>query len=267
MPYKVASMEVKKSKEKEKNTTTMERIIVWFSCGAPSACAAKAAIDRYGAERVTPVYCDLSLNEDDDNLRFRKNCEDWFHKPITVIKNPNYDTVEEVFEAKQYMSGIHGAVCTGQMKKVPRFAFQRPDDIHIFGLTADEPKRIANFTIANSELNLVWILSELSLSKSQCFYMVKQAGIDLPRRYEMGFRNNNCECCVKATSLAYWVLSRRVNPVSFARRAKQSRQIGVRLTRLNGVRIFLDEIPPDEQIPKRFLKKMENVQCGPECKG
>lgn len=117
-----------------------ERVIVWFSCGAPSACAAKVAIERFGKDRVIPVYCDLSHNEDVDNLRFRKDCEQWFGKEITVIRNPKYLTVEQVFDDRKYMAGIKGAVCTGAMKKIPRFAFQQPDDIHIFGLTADVAK-------------------------------------------------------------------------------------------------------------------------------
>jgi len=243
------------------------RVLVWFSCGAPSACATKAAIDRFGLDRVTPVYCDLSQNEDVDNIRFRRDCEQWFGRPITVIRNPKYLTIEEVFDDRKYMSGIKGAVCTGQMKKVPRFEFQNPEDVHVFGLTADEPRRIRKFTKDNPELNLLWILSELNLTKARCFYMVRQAGIELPRRYGQGFKNNNCECCVKATSLAYWVLSRRVNPSTFSDRAAQSRKLGVRLARIKGKRIFLDEIPPDNLIPKRFLKRMENVQCGPECRG
>jgi hypothetical protein len=246
-----------------------KRILVWFSCGAPSACAVKSAIDRFGADAVTPVYCDLSLNEDADNKRFRRECETWFGKPITVLNNPKYRMIEEVFDDRKYMAGIKGAVCTGQMKKVPRFNFQHPDDVHIFGLTSDEPKRIGLFEAANPELNLVWILKELNLTKSRCFYMVTQAGIALPIRYSQGFKNNNCKCCVKATSLAYWVLERRVNRAVFNARAAQSRKLGVRLTRWKGKRIFLDEIPPDDKIPARFLKrsKMENVSCGPECKG
>lgn len=243
------------------------RIIVWFSCGAPSACAAKFAIEQFGAERVFPVYCDLSVNEDVDNFRFRTDCERWFGKAITVIRNPKYSTIEEVFDDRKYMAGIKGAVCTGQMKKVPRFQFQQVDDIHIFGLTSDEPKRIRDFTAANPELNLVWLLSTLGMTKARCFYKLHQAGIELPRRYKLGFKNNNCECCVKATSLAYWVLSRRVNPATFADRAKQSRRLGVKLTRWKGRRIYLDEIPPDDQIPARFLKVTENISCGPECKG
>jgi nitrogen fixation protein len=142
------------------------------------------AVNAYGLDAVTPVYCDCSANEDKDNIRFRADVEQWTGKQITVIRNEKFRTVEEVNEARQYM---------------------------------------------------------------------------------LGFKNNNCKACNKATSLAYWVLTRRIDPEEFRVRAEQSRRFGARMTRWNGKRIFLDEIPPDDQIPKRFLKQTENVSCGPEC--
>lgn len=51
------------------------RTIVWYSCGAPSAVAARMTL------RETPgaliVYCD-TRSEHDDNVRFRADCEQWF---------------------------------------------------------------------------------------------------------------------------------------------------------------------------------------------
>jgi hypothetical protein len=116
-------------------------------------------------------------------------------------------------------------------------------------------------------MNLKWILIENGVTKQACFKMLQSAGIGLPLRYLQGFLNNNCLCCVKASSIAYWIRERRINPEAFARRARQSRAINCRLTRWKNKRIFLDEIPPDSEIPKRFFKKsaQENVSCGPEC--
>jgi hypothetical protein len=45
----------------------------------------------------------------------------------------------------------------------------------------------------------------------------------------------------------------------FERRARQSRLLGVRLVRVKGVRIFLDELPPDADAPD------DDIECGPVC--
>lgn len=247
-------------------STALPRVVVWFSCGAASALAAKHAVIKY-AERVTVVYCDTSASEHPDNLRFMADIERWIGKPITRLKSEKYTTVDEVFEARKYLAGIKGAPCTVELKKKPRFAFQRADDVHVFGFTAGEEKRIASFEANNPDMRVEWILRDLGVTKDDCFRSLYFARILPPVRYGQGFVNNNCAACVKATSLAYWVLTRRVDPEAFARRAEQSRRFGARLTRWKGKRIFLDEIPPDDQIPDRFLNKseMENISCGPEC--
>ena len=75
--------------------------------------------------------------------------------------------------------------------------------------------------------------------------MLKGAGIRPPLTYALGFPNANCLPCVKATSPAYWALVRKEFPDKFARMVKLSRELDVRLTRINDVRIFIDEIPAD----------------------
>ena len=47
----------------------MSRVLVWFSCGAASAVAAKMSVEKYG-DRCEVVYCDTLKYEHSDNLRF-----------------------------------------------------------------------------------------------------------------------------------------------------------------------------------------------------
>lgn len=250
----------------------LPRIIVWVSAGAASACAWKLAVNKYG-DRALGVYCDTSKSEDegkqaeDTNIVILKQIAKWVGQELVMIRSDKFQTIDEVFEKTRYMAGQRGARCTTEVKKIPRLKFQRASDVHVFGYDAKEKKRIADFELKNPDLKLEWILRDNNVSKKDCLTMIKSAGITTPIRYRQGFKNNNCPCCVKASSIAYWVLERRTNPEIFARRARQSREINARLTRWKGKRIFLDELPPDEQIPKRFLKKsmMENVSCGPEC--
>lgn len=234
------------------------RLLVWFSCGAASACALKLVAHM----NPTAVYCNLRKDEHDDNARFRAEVERWTGVQVHVIQSSKYESVEEVWDDRRYMSGPKGAPCTVEMKKVPRFEFQRADDTHIFGLTADEEDRISDFENDNIDLNLAWVLSQSGMTKADCLQCITDAGILLPMMYRLGFKNNNCIGCVKATSARYWNKIRSFFPDVFKRRAEQSRKIGCRLVRYKGQRIFLDELPFNADDGRD-----ENVSCGPQCKG
>jgi len=237
------------------------RIIVWFSCGAASAVSAKIAVNTYGGDAVDVVYCDLFSDEHPDNRRFFGDVQKWIGKEIKVINSDKYSSVDDVFDKTRYMSGINGARCTVEMKKMPRFAYQQPHDTHVFGLTADEDKRIDRFNSNHPDLKLDWVLQTHGYRKEDCYRILRRAKVELPVMYSLGYRNNNCLGCVKATSAGYWNMIRRDFPDTFEKRAKQSRDLGVRLTRVNGERVFLDELPAD-YIP---AEPLENISCGPDC--
>lgn len=234
------------------------RRVVWFSCGAASAVAAKLAVEKYG-DACAVVYCDTMATEHPDNARFFAEAENWIGRKIETVRSEKYATVDEVFERRRYMSGIAGAICTVEMKKIPRELLQRADDIHIFGYTADETQRAEQFEDGNPALSVEWILIDQFVTKADCLRRLAHAGIALPAMYSLGFDHNNCLGCVKATSPGYWNRTRRLFPETFDRRARQSREIGARLVRLGGRRIFLDELPANEDGPD------DAIDCGPAC--
>lgn len=236
------------------------RRLVWFSCGAASAVAAKLAIEKYGDE-CEVVYCDTMATEHPDNERFFLDCERWLGRSIKRLKSSRYATVDEVFEKRRYMSGPNGAICTTEMKKRVREDYQKPDDVHIFGYTADERKRADDFEDNNPSLRVEWILIDEWVTKRDCLDRIRQAGIALPAMYlpPLGFEHNNCEGCVKSKSPGYWNRTRQHFPDVFERRCIQSRNIGCRLVVLHGQRIFLDELPPDADSPD------DAIDCGPAC--
>lgn len=243
----------------------MNRIVVWFSCGVASAVAAKLISISSNPDNYVVVNCDTIRSEHPDNIRFKGAVQQWIDHDIITIGSSKYDTVDDVFEQTKYMAGIGGARCTVEMKKVPRFAFQLPDDIHIFGYTAEELTRIRRFEQGNPELLTRWILLEAGLTKQDCKEYVQDAGIELPTMYTLGFKNNNCIGCVKATSAKYWNDIRLYFPDVFERRAKQSRELGVRLARAHNTegklqRVFLDALPTTE-----LGGAVEDISCGPEC--
>jgi len=244
------------------------RVLTWFSCGAASAVCSKLAVQKYG-DRCIPIYCDTSKSEQEDNIRFLTDCEKWIGKSILRIKSTKYETVDEVFEKTRYISGIYGARCATELKKLPRLAFADPYDVHVFGFTSDEtaphvaPKddRVLKFETNNPELLLDWILRDSGITKQACYQMLISAGIKLPDMYLMGYPHNNCPCCVKSQSAGYWNKCRKDFPETFARRVKISRELGVRLVQYKGERIFLDELPPNA----RGKWKDEVISCGPDC--
>lgn len=190
-----------------------DRIIAWFSCGAASAVATKLAVMEFG-KRVVPTYCATNA-EHDDNKRFMADCEAWFGVPVTRIGSEKYADTWDVWTKRRYLAGIDGALCTVELKIGPRLAFQRTP------------------------------LIDRGINKAACLAMIKSAGIAPPVTYAMGFQNNNCIPCVKATSPDYWSLVRFRFPEQFERMAKLSRDLDVRLSRIRDERIFIDEIPAD----------------------
>lgn len=239
----------------------MGRVIVWYSDGAASACAARLAVSKYGASGVDVVKADTTDDEHPDNLRFRADVEAWIGTGVELIRSEAFAGIDDVFERTRYMAGIAGARCTTELKKVPRYRYQRHDDTHVFGYTADERSRIERFEGNNPELLCEWNLLDAYLTKDDCYYLLDQAGIELPAMYGLGFDHNNCIGCVKATSAHYWARTRKHFPEVFNRRAAQSRDIGARLVRIEGERVFLDEIPADfgDEGPDG------EIECGPFC--
>lgn len=236
-----------------------QRVIAWFSCGAASAVAAFESIRQ--CQNVLIVNCDTRQSEHTDNYRFCQDCEKWWGQEIVHLRSDDYTTIDEVFDGTGYMAGTRGARCTTELKKIPRLKFARPDDIHIFRYTAEETKRVQEFEQRNPDMILKWILVEQGITKAQCYQRVHKAGIELPVMYGLGFDNNNCIGCVKASSPWYWDKVRTHFPESFKRRCEQSRRLGVRLVEIHHhERIFLDELP---QGP--FRKGSERITCGPEC--
>ena len=206
------------------------------------------------------MYCDVSSEEHPDNQRFLADVQEWTGVRIQSIRSVKYGSLEQVFDSKKYMSGIKGAPCTVAMKKVPRFLFQHPDDVHVFGMTTDETKRIREFSELNHDLHLLWPLVRAGMSKKDCFDMLDGGGIKRSVMYDLGYKNANCIGCVKSSSPSYWNLVRKTHPEVFAARCEQSRRLKVRLVRIKGVRRFLDELPPED-----LTDLGEDLSCGPQC--
>lgn len=240
-------------------------IVVWFSCGAASAVAALETLRRYDDQCVVRVVNNPVIEEDEDNRRFLLDVERWLGIDVELATNPKYPecSAEAVWAARSFMSGPHGAPCTIELKKGARQHWEQNNhaDWNVLGFTRDEKGRHDRFTLTERE-NVLPVLIDAGLTKEDCYRIIQEAGIELPRMYHMGYPNANCVGCVKATSPTYWNHVRAVHPEVFKRRAEQSRELGARLVRVKGERLFLDELSPDAK--GRPMKGMD-IECGIFC--
>ncbi len=246
------------------------RVVCWFSCGAASAVATKLAIEA-NAKRPNPLPLVVArcwvAEEDVDNDRFAADCQAWFGQPILLLKRTEFGgSIFKVFEKRRYISGPAGAPCTGELKKEVRISFQQPNDIHVFGYTAEEGHRWGQLIDANNNIHTWDVLGERGLTHEDCLSIVERAGIKLPDQYLRGFDHNNCKTCVKATSPDYWKMVRFHHPEDFKRMAEATRPgvlttNGCRLVRIGEERIYLDDLPPGDG----DNKNQGTIQCGIFC--
>lgn len=239
-------------------------IAVWFSCGAASAVAAKLTVQQYGRNEVRVINCPVA-EEHEDNLRFLRDVQEWIGVRIETASNQKFPTnsAVDVWAKRRFMSSPSGAPCTVELKKEARYAWEREHkpDWHVLGFTADERDRHERFVKTERE-NVIPVLINAGLRKKDCMDMLRHAGIAPPEIYGLGYPNANCIGCVKATSPVYWRLVRDTFPSVFAQRAEQSRELGARLVRVKGERVFLDEMPPDSDGQLEM-----NFDCGVFCNG
>jgi len=227
---------------------TDQRVLAWFSCGDASAVAAKLTVERYG-DRCEVCYCDTFAYEHPDNRRFFADVERWLGRQIRVLHSPEYRDIYDVFHRTRWLVGIGGARCTTELKKNVRKAYQRVDDLHVFGFTADEGHRVARFWSENPELYAEFPLIDAGITKAECHDRIRAAGIEIPAMYRLGYKNNNCIGCVKGQS-GYWNKIRRDFPEVFAKMATMERELNAAICKTEGRvkgkrwrrRVFLDEL-------------------------
>ena len=233
-----------------------ERIVCWFSCGAASAVATKLAIaENAGKLPVIVAYTEV-VEEHSDNKRFLADCEKWFGQKIVILGNDYYQrSIYETF--KTSAMNIRGAApCTRVLKKQVRERFEQVGDRQVFGYTAEEQQRYDRFIDANNDVD-IWVpLIERGLGKEDCLAMLRNANIELPEMYKLGYHNNNCIGCVKG-GMGYWNKIRVDFPEQFDRMAK--------LERFKKQTIFkdryLDELKPtDGNYPQE-----QSIECSIFC--
>ena len=216
------------------------RTVIWFSCGAASAVAAKLAIQD--DPDAILARCVIG-SEHEDNSRFAADVSRWLGRPIVELASPKYRDTWEVWEQRRFLNSNKGALCTTELKKKVRQAFQRPDDVHVFGYTSEEGHRVDRLHAENFEITSRFPLIEKGITKAECFEVIQGAGIELPAMYRLGYSNANCIGCVKG-GMGYWNKIRRDFPEVFARMGALEREIGHSCIHTENGPVYLDELDP-----------------------
>lgn len=241
-----------------------DTIAVWFSSGAASYAALKLTIEKYSDCKIIALNNPIK-EEDEDNQRFLADAAKKLNIEIVSVTNPKYsdNSAVSVWGDRKFMSAPYGAPCTGELKKKARQLWESKNhfDWLVLGFTVEEKKRHRQF-IMNERGNLLPVLINANITKQDCYNIVRDDGIDLPRIYSMGYPNANCIGCVKATSPTYWNHVRKIHPSIFEERAEQSSKLGAKLVRVKGERIFLKDLDPN--ITGRKMKGMD-FECGIFC--
>lgn len=206
--------------------TLQSRIVCQFSCGAASAVATKLALAQYGASRDVQIVNAFIKQEHEDNRRFLRDCEGWFGRPVTQLRDEKYGAdIIQVFRKRGFMKGARGAPCTLQLKRKLLDAWKQPNDIIVFGFTMEEEDRWEDWMQANPGRIALAPLVTAGLGKDDCKAMVQRAGIRLPAMYELGYDNANCKGCVKGGE-GYWRAIRFDFPEEFEEICKVQDELG-----------------------------------------
>lgn len=216
------------------------RTVCWFSAGAASAVATKLALAEGPA---VIAYCDPG-SEHPDNARFLDDCEGWFGQEIVRLRSAKYVDTWQIYRERRFLVGPTGALCSTELKKNLRRAFQLPDDVQVFGFTAEEQDRADRFREQNIEVDLRTPLIDHQLNKADCLALVERAGIQLPAMYLLGYHNANCIGCVHG-GMGYWNKIRVDFPDTFERMAGMEREIGHSLNKDADGPVWLDELGPN----------------------
>ena len=211
--------------------------VSYFSGGVSSAVATKLVIDEI--DRIMYTHID---DQHPDTLRFVKDCEEWFGKPVEIMQS-RFKTVDEVCRYASFVRSPNGAPCTRILKRDVRKKFERENQGKmriVWGMDQTETDRIDRLRDSMPEHEHLFPLLDQKIPKGVAHQILKASGVKRPAMYDLGYRNNNCIGCVKG-GMGYWNKIRVDFPEVFAARNRLERLIGYSIIK----DAYLDELDPE----------------------
>jgi PP-loop superfamily ATP-utilizing enzyme len=205
----------------------MNKIIAWWSGGITSAVTCKICIDLYGIENVRFIFID-TRNEDEDTYRFLLDCEKWYGAKIETISSNEFQSIQDVWRKHNSLNVATGAICSTTLKRKVRELWQKTNeyDHQAFGFELSESKRAMGMVLNHKDAKPIFPLMLYGYTKNDCMRIVKDAGIDVPRVYMYGYKNNNCfkTGCVQG-GIGYWQKIKNEYPAKFEAMAKMEHEL------------------------------------------
>ena len=208
----------------------------YFSGGVSSAVAIKIVCDEL--DKIVYTHID---DQHPDTMRFIRDCETWFGKPVTIMQSP-FKSVDNVCRFTSFIRSPAGAVCTRILKREVRKEFERNTAVLsvVWGLDCTETERADRIRTAMPNHSHRFPLIDERMTKADAHKALRASGIKRPAMYDLGYHNNNCIGCVKG-GMGYWNKIRIDFPDVFASRSKLERDIGFSILS----RSWLDELDPE----------------------
>lgn len=237
------------------------KVICWFSGGITSAVACKLAIDLYGVENCKVIMIDTK-NEHQDTMRFKDDCFKWYGIEIEVLTaiGDSYKSIEDVWYTHKQLNTANGAVCSYMLKRRVREKWEKQNTWkhQVFGFEFEkkEVNRATALKLNHSHTKPIFPLLMFGLNKKDCIEIVKNAGIQIPEVYKMGFLNNNClkTGCISG-GIGYWKKIQRELPDIFNKMAKVEHD----LTKLRGYQVTMLKDQSKEAVKK--IKQTEDKKA------
>lgn len=221
------------------------KYIGWFSCGITSTIACKIAIDE--GKDVDLWYIETGA-EHPDNARFINDCEKWFGRKINIARSNKFSCPLDVAK-KELFNTPYGAPCTKYLKREVRQKQIMPlydgSVIHIFGFeySLHEVNRALRWKEQHTK-NCYFPLIEKRLTKPDCLLRLKNANIEIPMMYKLGYKNNNCIGCFKGGA-GYWNKIKKDFPDVFEAISQIEQETQHTILKKDGQQLYLKDLPAD----------------------
>lgn len=229
--------------------------VSYFSAGVSSAVATKLLIDQI--DRIFYTHID---DQHPDTMRFVKDCERWFGKPVEIWQSAYFKTVDEVCRKSKFLKSRNGgAPCTEKLKRDvrKRFEYEQEGNLRIvWGMDYTEHDRASKIKHYMPNHKHLFPLIDNYISKEKAHKIMKASKIKRPAMYDLGYHNNNCIGCIKG-GMGYWNKIRIDFPEVFASRAKLERDIGFPITK----GVYLDELRPEQGRHDRLITGDCGILC------
>ena len=187
------------------------KIICWWSGGITSAVACKLSIDMFGVENCRVIMIDTK-NEHPDTYRFLKDCENWYGLEIEIITGigEKYGNIFDVWRKHKSLNTATGAICSTNLKRLVREKWEKTNvfkhQVFDFEFDKKEINRALSMTMNHGKrVKAIYPLLLFAYDKKDCLKIVEDAGLEIPKMYQLGFQNNNCFAtgCVQG-GIGYW---------------------------------------------------------------